>query len=41
MTDVTRILDAIGQGDPHAAEQLQPLVFGERREFASKLHARE
>jgi hypothetical protein len=26
MNDVTRILSAIEQGDPHAAEQLLPLV---------------
>ena len=28
MTDVTRILSAIAQGDPQAAEQLPPLVYG-------------
>jgi hypothetical protein len=26
MTDVTRILSAIEQGDPHPAQQLLPLV---------------
>ena len=26
-SDVTRILSAIEQGDPHAAEQLLPLVY--------------
>jgi DNA-binding GntR family transcriptional regulator len=31
MTDVTRILDAIEQGDLHAAEQLLPLVCDELR----------
>ena len=29
MSDVTRILSAIEQGDPHAAEQLLPLVYDE------------
>src|SRR5262245_51164403 len=41
MTDVTRILDAIGQGDPHAAEQLLPLVYDELHKRASKRLARE
>ena len=27
MSEVTRILSAIEQGDPHAAEQLLPLVY--------------
>jgi RNA polymerase sigma factor (TIGR02999 family) len=31
MTDVTCILAAIEQGDPHAAEQLLPLVYDELR----------
>jgi hypothetical protein len=26
MSDVTRVLSAMEQGDPHAAEQLLPLV---------------
>ena len=34
MSDVTRILSAIDQGDPHAAEQLLPLVYGELRKLA-------
>ena len=29
MSDVTRILDAIAQGDPQAAAQLLPLVYEE------------
>jgi hypothetical protein len=29
MADVTQILDAIEQGDPHAAEQLLPLGNGD------------
>jgi RNA polymerase sigma factor (TIGR02999 family) len=35
MTDVTRILSAIEQGDPHAAEQLLPLVYEELRKLAA------
>src|SRR3954452_2170570 len=35
MTDVTRILSAIEQGDPHAAEQLLPLVYDELRKLAT------
>jgi hypothetical protein len=31
MGDVTRILSAIEQGDPSAAEQLLPLVYDELR----------
>jgi ECF sigma factor len=31
MTDVTRILRAIEQGDPHAAGRLLPLVYDELR----------
>jgi RNA polymerase sigma factor (TIGR02999 family) len=36
MTDVTRILSAIEQGDPHAAEQLLPLVYVELRQLAAQ-----
>ena len=36
MTDVTRILSAIEQGDPHAAEQLLPLVYEELRKLAAQ-----
>jgi RNA polymerase sigma factor (TIGR02999 family) len=35
MSDVTRILYAIDQGDPHAAEQLWPLVYDELRQLAA------
>ncbi len=35
MTDVTRILSAIEQGDPRAAEQLLPLVYDELRKLAA------
>jgi RNA polymerase sigma factor (TIGR02999 family) len=41
MTDVTRILSAIDQGDPHAAEQLLPLVYGELRQLAAQKLAQE
>jgi len=34
LTDVTRILSAIEQGDPSAAEQLLPLVYDELRRLA-------
>src|SRR5947209_2612573 len=36
MTDVTRILSAIDQGDPQAAEQLLPLVYDELRRLAGQ-----
>jgi RNA polymerase sigma factor (TIGR02999 family) len=36
MTDVTRILSAIEQGDSHAAEQLLPLVYHELRKLAAQ-----
>jgi RNA polymerase sigma factor (TIGR02999 family) len=36
MTDVTRILTAIEGGDPHAAEQLLPLVYDELRKLAAQ-----
>ena len=35
MSDVTRILSQIDQGDPQAAEQLLPLVYGELRKLAA------
>jgi RNA polymerase sigma factor (TIGR02999 family) len=35
MNDVTRVLTAIEQGDPHAAEQLLPLVYDELRLLAN------
>jgi RNA polymerase sigma factor (TIGR02999 family) len=41
MTDVTRILDAIEQGEPGAAEQLLPLVYDELRRLAASQLARE
>src|SRR5437660_5347935 len=36
MNDVTRILGAIEQGDPHAAGQLLPLVYEELRKLAAQ-----
>ena len=41
MSDVTRILSAIEQGDPRAAEQLLPLVYEELRQLAAAKLARE
>jgi RNA polymerase sigma factor (TIGR02999 family) len=41
MNDVTRILSAIEQGDPSAAEQLLPLVYDELRQFAAQKLAQE
>jgi RNA polymerase sigma factor (TIGR02999 family) len=41
MSDVTRILSAIEQGDPHAANQLLPLVYDELRQLAAQKLARE
>ena len=41
MTDLTRILTAIEQGDPHAAEQLLPLVYDELRKLAAERMAQE
>src|SRR5579862_6108618 len=41
MSDVTRILSAIEEGDPHAAEQLMPLVYQELRALAAQRLAQE
>jgi RNA polymerase sigma factor (TIGR02999 family) len=41
MNDVTRILSAIEQGDPRAAEQLLPLVYDELRKLAARRLAHE
>jgi RNA polymerase sigma factor (TIGR02999 family) len=41
MSDVTRILSAIDQGDPNAAEQLLPLVYDELRRLAASKLAQE
>ena len=41
MSDATRILAAIQEGDPHAAGQLLPLVYTELRRLAAAKMARE
>src|SRR5213082_354748 len=41
MNEITRILSAIEQGDPHAAEQLLPLVYDELRKLAAQKLAQE
>jgi RNA polymerase sigma factor (TIGR02999 family) len=41
MSEVTRILGAIEAGDPHAAEQLLPLVYEELRRLAAQKMAHE
>jgi len=41
MSEVTRILAAINQGDRHAAEQLLPLVYDELRKLAGQMLAHE
>ena len=41
MSEITRILSALEQGDPHAAEQLLPLVYDELRKLAAQKLAQE
>jgi RNA polymerase sigma factor (TIGR02999 family) len=41
MSEVTRILSAIEQGEPHAAAQLLPLVYDELRRLAAQKLAQE
>jgi RNA polymerase sigma factor (TIGR02999 family) len=41
MTDVTHILAEIEHGDPHAVEQLLPLVYNELRQLAAQRLAQE
>jgi RNA polymerase sigma factor (TIGR02999 family) len=41
MSEVTHILSAIEQGDPHAAEQLLPLVYDALRRLAAEQLAAE
>lgn len=36
MSEVTEILNAIGRGEPHAADQLLPLVYDELRRLAGQ-----
>ena len=41
MDAITRVLNAIEHGDPHAAEQLLPLVYDELRKLAAERMAQE
>src|SRR5262245_20691563 len=41
MPDVNRILSAMERGDPHAADQLLPIVYDELRRMAAQHLARE
>jgi RNA polymerase sigma factor (TIGR02999 family) len=41
MSDLNHILSTIDQGDPHAAEQLLPLVYDELRQLAASRLAQE
>jgi RNA polymerase sigma factor (TIGR02999 family) len=41
MSEITHILSAIEQGDPHAAGQLLPLVYEELRKLAARRLAQE
>src|SRR4051794_35785468 len=41
INDVTRLLSAIEQGDPQAADRLLPLVYDELRRLAAQKLARE
>ncbi|HSY19501.1 MAG TPA: ECF-type sigma factor [Candidatus Acidoferrales bacterium] len=41
MSDVTRILESIEQGDPKAADELLPLVYDELRKLAASKMAAE
>jgi hypothetical protein len=41
MSEVTRILSAIEQGDPSAADRLLPLVYDELRKLAAQRLAQE
>lgn len=41
MAEITRLLDALQGDDPHAAEQLLPLVYDELRQLAAQKMAHE
>jgi RNA polymerase sigma factor (TIGR02999 family) len=41
MNEATRILSAIERGEPHAAEQLLPLIYSELRQLAAEKMAHE
>jgi len=41
LSDVTRVLESIQKGDPQAADELLPLVYGELRKLAASKMANE
>lgn len=41
MNDITQLLNAIGQGNAHAADELLPMVYDELRRLAAAQMARE
>jgi RNA polymerase sigma factor (TIGR02999 family) len=41
VSEVTRLLSAVEQGDPHAAERLLPLVYQELRQLAARRLAQQ
>src|SRR5688572_5999126 len=41
MSEVTRLLSAIDEGDTNAAEKLLPLIYGELRKLAANKLAKE
>jgi hypothetical protein len=41
MNDITQLLSSLGQGDPHAASRLLPLVYDELRKLAVQRMAQE
>src|SRR4051794_40497860 len=41
MSDVTRLIEAMGKGDPRAAGELLPLVYDQLRKLAGKHMSRE
>ena len=41
MNEVTQLMRALGQGDPHAASRLLPLVYEKLRRLAAQRMARE
>jgi RNA polymerase sigma factor (TIGR02999 family) len=41
MDEVTQLLEAVAKGDPHAASQLVPLIYGELRRIAAHRLAHE
>jgi RNA polymerase sigma factor (TIGR02999 family) len=41
MSDVTKLLDAVGRGDPRATDELLPLVYRELRALAARKLAQE